>query len=380
MNRRTALANLSLGMAAGTLAGASAFAAQPATTQPAAAPSPAPPAAAPPAGRLKLGCQMKPTTAKRCELWQRFGVTHVCGCPEGDQPKRGYWTVDELSQVRDLCEARGLALPMMWEPFLNSIHIDKVARPAIMLGKSPDRDRDIECFQKHIENCAAVGVHGVKYNLTLLGVVRTESTPGRGNTTYSTWRLADGQDQARKTNGAGRVSADEYWDRIEYFLERVIPVAEQHKVRLACHPQDPGLPLGFQGVDAVLSTVEGLKRFVATKESPYHGLNFCQGTISEMLERPNDEIHDVIRWFGTRGKIFNVHFRNIRGRVGDFMEVYPDEGSVDMWKAILAYKEVGYDGMLMFDHIPEVADNEEASRAFAYGYIRALIQAADSQA
>ena len=54
----------------------------------------------------------------------------------------------------------------------------------------------------------------------------------------------------------------------------VVPVAEQHKVRLACHPQDPGLPSGFQGVDAVLSTVEGLKKFVGIKESAYHGLNF----------------------------------------------------------------------------------------------------------
>ena len=49
-------------------------------------------------------------------------------------------------------------------------------------------------------------------------------------------------------------------------------------------------------------------------ESPYHGLNFCQGTIAEMLDDPANEIFDVIRWFGERGKIFNVHFRNIKGK------------------------------------------------------------------
>jgi mannonate dehydratase len=266
----------------------------------------------------------------------------------------------------------------MWEPFLNSSHIDSVDRPAIMLGKGPDRDRDIECFQKHIENCAAVGVHGVKYNLSLLGVPRTNRTPGRGGSRYSTWRLAEAQEQARRTTRAGRVRADDYWERITYFLDRVVPVAEQHKVRLACHPQDPGLPFGFQGVDTVLSNVEGLQRFVTIRESPNHGLNFCQGTISEMLQDPGAEIFDVIRWFGSRGKIFNVHFRNIRGRRDDFMEVYPDEGSVDMWKAVLTYKEVGYDGMLMYDHIPDAPRDGEASRAFAYGYIRALIQAAES--
>ena len=128
----------------------------------------------------------------------------------------------------------------------------------------------------------------------------------------------------------------------------------------------------------MLGTVEGLKRFVGIKESPYHGLNFCQGTISEMLQKPGEEIYEVIRWFGTRGKIFNVHFRNIRGHRNDFQEVYPDEGDVDMWKAMRTYKEVGYDGMLMYDHAVSAPNDGDASRAFAYGYIRPLIQAAEA--
>jgi mannonate dehydratase len=369
MDRRAALVRLSMGMMSGTLAAAAATAAEPEAARTSAQDRPA--------GRLKLGCQRRPTTARRVQLWQRFGVTHVCGSPEDENPDRGYWTVEELSKVRELCEAGGLTLELMWEPFLRSSHIDSVDRPAIMLGKSPDRDRDIECFQKHIENCAAVGVKGVKYNLNILGVPRTRSTPGRGGSRYSTWRLAEADRQARETTRAGRVRADDYWERITYFLERVVPVAEQYKIRLACHPQDPGVPPGFQGVDAVLGNVEGLQRFVTVRESPYHGLNFCQGTISEMLQNPGAEIFDVIRWFGTRGKIFNVHFRNIRGRRDDFMEVYPDEGDVNMWQAVRTYEEVGYDGMLMYDHIPDTPNDEEASSAFAYGYIRALIQAAE---
>jgi mannonate dehydratase len=358
-----------MGMMGGALSDARAQAAETGTSEPTPVPRPV--------GRLKLGCQRRPTTARRVQLWQRFGVTHVCGCPTNDNPARGYWTVDELSEVRDLCDGAGLTLELMWEPFLQSSHIDSVDRPAIMLGKSPDRDRDIECFQKHIENCAAVGVKGVKYNLTLLGVPRTGRTPGRGGSRYSTWRLADAQNLARQSTRAGRVPADDYWERITYFLDRVVPVAEQFKIRLACHPQDPRVPPGFQGVDTVLGTVEGLQRFVGIRESPYHGLNFCQGTISEMLQDPGQEIFDVIRWFGSRGKIFNVHFRNIRGRRDYFMEVYPDEGDVDMWKAVRTYQEVGYDGMLMYDHIPETQGDDEASEAFAYGYIRALIQAAE---
>ena len=358
MDRRTALTRMSAGLAAGT-----AISAAPAATPPSAR-----------SGRLKLGCQVFPTTPDGVRTWQRYGVTHVCGCPEDLRPERGYWTVPELTKVQELCDKAGLVLAMMWEPFLRSKPVAEVDRPAVLLGTSPDRDRDIECFQKHIENCAAVGVTAVKYNFTLLGIPRTARTPGRGGASYSTWRLAEDAD--RGPTKAGRVPADAYWERIQYFLDRVLPVAEQYKVRLACHPQDPGVPPGYRGVDAVLGTVEGLRRFVGLKDSPYHGLNFCQGTVAEMLADPGKEIYDVIREFGRRGKIFNVHFRNIRGRRDDFQEVYPDEGDVDMWKAMLAYRDVGYDGMVMFDHIPD-ADDGDASRAFAYGYIRGLIHAAE---
>jgi mannonate dehydratase len=123
--------------------------------------------------------------------------------------------------------------------------------------------------------------------------------------------------------------------------------------------------------------VEGLKRFVETVPSPYHGLNFCQGTVSEMLERPGEQIYDVIRYFGRRKKIFNVHFRNIKGGFLDFQETFPDDGDVDMVRALKAYSEVGYDGMVMPDHVPRIEGDEGGRQAFAFafGYIQALLQA-----
>ena len=237
-------------------------------------------------------------------------------------------------------------------------------------------------MQNLIRDCATAGIPAIKYNMNLLGVLRTGRTPGRGDEMLSTWRLKDAHPNPPLTR-AGRVDADRYWERITYFLDRVIPVAEEYKIRMACHPHDPGVPPeGYQGVVCVLGTVDGLKKFITIKESPYHGLNFCQGTVSEMLYDPGKEIYDVIRYFGTRNKIFNVHFRNIRGHRDDFQEVYPDEGSVDMVKAIQTYKEVGYPYMLMPDHVPVAANDPGGLQSFAYcyGYIRALIQAVDRMA
>jgi mannonate dehydratase len=129
----------------------------------------------------------------------------------------------------------------------------------------------------------------------------------------------------------------------------------------------------------VLSTVDGLKKFVSIKESPYHGLNFCQGTVAEMLQDPGKEIYDVIRYFGLRKKIFMVHFRNITGNRQAFAEVGPDEGVVDFVKAMMVYRDVGYSGMIMPDHVVQAPNDPggEQYMAYVYGYIRALIQAVD---
>jgi len=327
---------------------------------------------------MKLGCQSAPTNATHLQYLARYGVHNICGYPE-IAGGRLYATVDELKRMQDLAKKNGISIDCVAPPFLASTHLDKSPHDAIVLATSPERDRDIEAIQNLIRNCAAAGIPAIKYNLTLLGVLRTERTPGRGDATYSTWRLKDAHPNPPLTR-AGRVDADMFWERITYFLERVIPVAEEYKIRLACHPHDPGVPPeGYQGVVCVLGTVDGLKRFITIKESPYHGLNFCQGTVSEMLNDPGREIFDVIRFFGTRKKIFNVHFRNIRGHRDDFQEVYPDEGDIDFVKALQVYIEVGYPYLMMPDHVPQAPNDPGGLQSFAYcyGYIRALLQAAE---
>jgi mannonate dehydratase len=259
---------------------------------------------------------------------------------------------------------------------LSSRPIEEQESRHIMLGQEPQRQREIDSICCLIERLAAAGIPAAKYNLTLLGVVRTKREPGRGGSTNAAfrWRRAD---PAAPPTRAGIVSADEFWQRVDHFLAAVVPVASAAKVRLACHPQDPYTPPGWRGVTSVLATLDGLKQFVTMHASPYHGVNFCQGTIAAMLDDPAREIFDAIRWFGQRGKIFNVHFRNIKGRRLDFVEAFPDEGDIDMAEALALYRDLGYRYMLMPDHVPQIDGRDPSGVAFAYcyGYIQALIDA-----
>ncbi len=328
---------------------------------------------------MHLGTQFRARNDDDYRVLSQVGVNHICGNPEVPHAQ---WTPASLSAYREKVESFGLALDMIPLPLGSSLINSETAQsgcPNIMLGKDPERDREIEHICDIIRACAEAGIPAVKYNMNLLGVPRTERTEGRGGASCSTFRWAEADQDAPPTI-AGEVSAETFWERIDYFLERVVPVAEECKVRMACHPHDPYTPPGYMGVTRVLGTVDGLKRFVQMHESPYHGLNFCQGTVTEMLENPGEEISDVIRWFGEREKIFLVHFRNIKGGRLDFVEVFPDEGDVDMLQVARVYREVGYQHMLVPDHVPNISGEDPRGVAFAftYGYIAAILQAVNA--
>ena len=329
---------------------------------------------------MHLGTQLPARNDDDYRVLAQLGVDHVCGWPEEPHWE---WTADTLSAYREKVESFGLSLDMIGLP-MNPVVVgtdrSMAECPNIMLARDPERDREIEHICDIIRACASAGIPAAKYNLNLVGVQRTPRTEGRGGSSNSTFRWSEADQDAPPTI-AGEVPADEFWARIDYFLERVIPVANECKVRMACHPHDPYTPPGFLGVDRVLGNMDGMKQFVQMHESPYHGLNFCQGTVTEMLENPAEEIFDVIRWFGERKKLFHVHFRNIRGKKLDFVETFPDEGDVDMFEAARAYRDVGYPYMLVPDHVPWISGENRQGVAFAFclGYIAALLQQVNSE-
>ena len=139
---------------------------------------------------MKLGCQSAPSNEKHFQYFARYGVRNVCGYPE-IADGRLYATRDELKKLRDLGDRHKISIDCIAPPFLESSHIDREKHPAIMLAQSPERDRDIDALQTLIRNCAAAEIPSIKYNMSLLGVLRTGRSPGRGDATYSTWRLRE---------------------------------------------------------------------------------------------------------------------------------------------------------------------------------------------
>ncbi len=291
--------------------------------------------------------------------------------------EEGYWNADAVARFREHVESFGLKLAAMNLP-LGPTDIQKQRWSSIMLG-TPERDHDIEQICKCIKAAGKAGIPLLLYSLYMVGVVRSPGhISGRGGNTLTYFDYDKHRDDP--PHPAGPISAEQAWERIEYFIKRVIPVAEEYKVKMGCHPQDPPMPQGinYRGIARVLSSVDGLKHFIDLYPSAYHGVNFCQGWAAEASTAP-EQVYEAIRYFGSRKKIFWVHFRNIRGGFLKFEETFPDEGDIDMVKALRTYKEVGYNGVLIPDHVPHSYLDTRWGRAFCVGYIKALIQAVESE-
>jgi mannonate dehydratase len=170
----------------------------------------------------------------------------------------------------------------------------------------------------------------------------------------------------------GPISEETLWANLDYFLDRVLPVAEKAGVKLAMHPDDPPLS-PIRGVARIMCSVESFRRLVETRPSTNNGLTLCQGNFTLMT----NDLPAVIHGFSDR--IFFVHFRDVRGTRARFEETWHDAGQTDMLACMRAYRDIGFEGALRPDHVPTVEgdSNENAGyssfgRLYAIGYIRGL--------
>ncbi|MBC7236496.1 MAG: mannonate dehydratase [Chloroflexi bacterium] len=195
--------------------------------------------------------------------------------------------------------------------------------------------------------------------------------PGRGGVLL--YDFDNDRDAEHRDAPAGHVELDEVWERIFYLYKRIVPVAEEADVRLATHPDDPPLRV-YRGAAQALNGIAGFKTLFDLFPNPYNGMLLCLGCMAEAGEDPIE----AIRTFGGMGRIFYVHFRNVKGTVPHYTEVFPNMGDTDMVAAIKALWDVGYDRFLVPDHHFGILGETTVgaiSRAWQVGYITALIQA-----
>jgi mannonate dehydratase len=346
-----------------------------------------------------IGEQLTNPPAERLRLSAQLGVEHVVIDNRGTELVKpgGLWDVAKLRSYREWVESFGLKIDLF--------ALDVGAILLDFLTDEASARRQAAVLQQNIRIAAQAGLTALKYNVQMVGITRTGLRPGRGGVQYSGFKHAAYTPEADRQHsywGVGYptnqdeggaasdllcgqkmakevppVTEEAGWRAIEFLVSSMVPVAEEVGIKLACHPHDPAYPVGgLNGVEHVLGSIEGMRRFIALSDSPLHGLNFCQGTVAEMASDPHSYVLRAIEEFAPR--IFMVHFRNIKGGYLDFAEVFPDEGDVDMNDAIRAYQRAGYAGILCPDHVPlsELDPNRERFMSFALGYTRGLLQAA----
>src|SRR5438067_13006058 len=183
----------------------------------------------------------------------RHGVKHLTAQMR-NASSDGAWSLDELKIMRDNCDKAGF--------IFEAIRMDS---EYIMLRKGSERDRRLDTITENIRKASQVGVKVITHHWTVIPIRRNSQVPGRGGSTYEAFKLETDW-KSLPVGKAGVVSSDDYWERITYFLQHIIPVCKQHDVRMAAHPYDPpGLPFGYQGAENwdSPSVFEGYKRYDA---------------------------------------------------------------------------------------------------------------------
>ena len=294
---------------------------------------------------------------------QQFGATDILFNTPLIPGDGGKWQLHDLVKLRLRVEQFGLKLSAL-ENVPTSFY------DHIMLN-GPRRDEQIENMIFTVRNMSRAGIPIFGYNWMPSHVWRTPPKQIRGGALATAYDHALGS-KYPLTHGR-EYSEEEMWENLEYWIKIITPVAEEEGIRLGIHPCDPPVDkLG--GIPQLLRSFESYKRLIEIYPSDSNGIEFCQGTFSEM----KDDIYEMIDYFVSRKKILYVHFRNVSSQVPNFYEEFVNTGYVDMYKAMKIYHKHNFDGFFIDDHVPHTHGDTpwgHRGRAFANGYIQAMIEA-----
>jgi mannonate dehydratase len=306
---------------------------------------------------MDLSVLLEPEPTSRWELARQLGVeSAVTGLPRTEEP----WAFEPLLALRNRFRDRGFSLDVV------------ESRPPmekVVLGRE-GRDEQIAAVCTLLRNMGRldIPVYCWVWTENPVGVLRNAEVPDRGDSVQTAYDHALGE-RGDPHPAAADITRAELRENLQYFLDRVVPVAEEAGVKLALHPDDPPVER-TRGVPRLVNSVESYERILGMYDSEHHGVCLCQGNVA-LMETP---VPEAIRRFGDR--INFVHFRDVEGDRERFVETWHDAGPTDMRACVEAYREVGFEGPIRPDHVAAMAGGDgdgDRGRLFALGYMRGLL-------
>lgn len=278
-----------------------------------------------------------------------------------DIPVGEIWPLEKIRELKEKIEAKGLELTVIESV---PVHED------IKLGLD-SRDKYISNYQQTLRNLGKAGIKVVCYNFMPVfdwtrseldyeledgsnALIYKEETvqkmdPLSGELELPGWDTSYSKEGLRELMEMyHELDEEDLWANLKYFLEKVIPTAEEAEIKMAIHPDDP--PWSIFGLPRIITNKENLERFIKLVDSPNNGLTLCTGSLGV---DPNNNIPELVRYFGAKGRIHFAHLRNIKitGEKGFEESAHLSEsGSLDMYEIMKAYYEVGFEGPLRPDH------------------------------
>jgi mannonate dehydratase len=288
------------------------------------------------------------------------------------------WTAEELTRLRKQVEAAGLKLEAIE-------NLDPAHWHDILLD-GPRRAQHIRNVQSIVRAMGEAGIGTLGYNFSIGGVCGRVSGPfARGGAESVgmdgpvdtpipngvVWNMT--YDTHAPAGFLAQIMHEQLWNRLERFLEELLPVAEQAGVRLAAHPDDPPMPFMRQQPRLVYQQ-SMYQRLIDIAPSPSNMLEFCLGTLAEMTE---GDLYAAVEQYSSQKRLAYVHFRNVSGKVPHYHETFIDDGDIDMLRILAILHRNEFDGVLIPDHSPQMACAApwHAGMAHTLGFMKAAIMA-----
>ena len=332
--------------------------------------------------KLGLGLYTHILNHDNLQFARQAGATHIVAhTPFSDKRKAGdynaVWTYEELSSLRKMINAEGLELEAI-ENFLAVFWSD-------ILLDGPRKHEQMENIKTLIRNVGKAGIPIFGYNFSLAGVWGRVNGPWARGDADSVAFLNPVQtpiplgtvwdtrvDPDAPAGNLPAVSEKEIWERFEFFLSQIIPVAEEAGVVMALHPDDPPMP-ELRGTARLVYQPRLYQKVFDLVPSRMNQAEFCLGTLQEMTEC---NIYETVENYSSQNKVAYIHFRNVRGKVPNYYEVFIDEGDTDMVQVLRILRKQNYQGVLIPDHTPSMncAAPWHAGMAYAMGYMRAAMK------